>query len=295
MLFSLLSFFNSNQLFGQEKFTNNTFDTSKTYIVELHDGSQLIGKFLQKDSIYIVIKTSSIPKIEIPVQQITSIKEIDPSNLKNGIYWFPNPNATRYFFAPSSFCLKKGEWYYQNTYLFFNLFNVGITNHISIGGGFEFLSTFGSLTGGNFDPIFFFTPKVGFKVLNKFNAGSGILYASVPGFDSANRTSLGIVYGIGTYGSIDHNITGGLGWGFVEGEFERRPIIAISGMTRIAKKTSLITENWFIPTNNYYGLISYGIRFFGEKLAVDLAFVNSRDIIEEFFIGLPYIDFVVKF
>lgn len=300
-MFFTLTFCSASIVFGQKPFIDYSFDTTKTYIIELHEGTHFIGYFLQKDTISIVIKTSSLPKIEIPIQEIKSIEEVEPSNLKNGIYWFPNPNATRYLFAPSAFNLKKGEGYYQNIFLIINSINVGITNHISIGGGFEFFSTFGSLTSGTFNPLFFITPKVGFKVTDKFNIGGGVLYASLPYYDSDdNRSGLGIVYGIGTYGSYDHNITGGLGWGFVEREFERRPIIAVSGMTRIARKTALVTENWFLPSDNetifrYYGLISYGIRFFGEKLTIDLAFINNSDIANELLIGFPYVDFVVKF
>jgi hypothetical protein len=46
------------------------------------------------------MKTSSIPKIEIPVITIKSIDEVDKSNYKNGIYWFPNPHSTSYIFCP---------------------------------------------------------------------------------------------------------------------------------------------------------------------------------------------------
>ncbi len=47
-------------------------------------------------------------------------------------------------------------------------------------------------------------------------------------------------------------------------------------MTRIARKSALVTENWIIPFDEeYYGLYSYGIRFFGEKLSIDLVFINS--------------------
>lgn len=180
-------------------------------------------------------------------------------------------------------------------YLFLNYFNFGITDHISIGGGLEFLSTFGTLASGSFDPIFFITPKVGFEVTEKFHAGGRILYANTPGFDSNDRSSIGILYGIGTYGTPDHNITGGLGWGFVNGESSAKPIITISGMTRISSRAALVTENWFVPVDSYYGIISYGVRFFGEKMTVDLAFINNRDIAEILIIGIPYVDFVVKF
>ena len=33
----------------------------------------------------------------------------------------------------------------------------------------------------------------------------------------------------------------------------------------------------------------------GEKIAVDLAFVNSKDIYQGIVIGIPFIDFAVKF
>lgn len=269
-------------------------DNDKFYLIKLYDGSTFTGNILQKDSINVIIKTSSIPKIEIPVIKIKSITELNKSNYKNGSYWFSNPNATRYLFAPSAFNLKKGEGYYQNTYLFLNSFNVGITDNISIGGGIDVISTFISLARGSFDPIFFITPKVGFKVANEFHAGGGILYLNIPN-GRKGRSDLGIAYGIGTLGTLDHNITGGMGWGFVEGEFSESPIITLSGMTRISKSTALVTENWFIPTDGYSGLYSYGIRFFGEKLAIDLAFINTPDIAELLIIGIPYVDFVVKF
>ncbi len=294
MLFTLL-FSCVSYVYSQKTFIDYNFDTAKIYIIVLQDGSQFVGNFLQKDSELVVIKTASISKIEIPIQKIKSIEIVDPANMKNGEYWLPNPNKTRYLFAPSAFTLKNGEGYYQNTYLFVNSINVGITDNISIGGGIEFLSTFGSLTEGSFQPVFFITPKIGFKVAEKVHLGAGLLYVSVPEFFSDSRTGLGIAYGIGTYGTEDHNITLGIGWGVVEGEFSSKPIIAISGMTRIARKTALVTENWFFPADPYYGVISYGIRFFGEKLTVDLALLNNADIASSIFIGIPYVDFVVKF
>ena len=283
LLFTILVFATSN-VFGQKTNISEPVDSTKTYKIELNDGSIFIGKILQKDSVNLVMITSSIPKIEIPISKIKTLEIVNELNLKNGIYWFPNPHATRYLYAPSAFNLKKGEGYYQNTLLFLNSFNVGITDNISIGGGLELLSTFAFR-----DPIFFITPKVGFKVTEKFHAGGGVLFARIPGI------SLGTIFGTGTYGSKDHNITSSLGWGFVDGEFSQRPIITLSGMTRVSKRVALVTENWLIPTDSYYGIFSYGVRFLGEKIAVDLAFINNPDIAEEIIIGIPYVSFTVKF
>ena len=276
----------TDNVFGQNINVESPIDSTKIYKIELKDGSIFIGNILQQDSVNIVLRTSSIPKIEIPVSKIKSIDEVDKSNFKDGGYWYPNPHATRYFYGPSAIGLKKGEGYYQNTYLVLNSFNVGITDNISIGGGLELISTFAGK-----DPLFFITPKASFKVAEKFHAGGGVLYARIPG----GLGSLGTVFATGTYGTTDNNITSSLGWGFVDSKFSEQPIITLSGMTRISKRAALVTENWLIPTDGYYGLFSYGVRFFGEKIAVDLAFINNRDIAEVIMIGIPYVSFTVKF
>ncbi len=290
---------------AQETLSNYIFEQSKIYLFQLQDESELVGQFIEKDSLTVSIKTTSIPKIVIPFATITSIEEIAVENIKEGVYWFPNPNPTRYLFAPSAFGLKKGTGYYQNTYLVFNSFNYGLTDNITIGGGFEFISLF-----ANQRPLFFITPKITTQVAEKVNIGGGLLYANIPSIfeDNNSSTNAGIVYGVGTYGTPEHNVTGGLGWGFIEGDFSNQPIITISGMTRVGRRFALVTENWIVPSkvNNYnngihtesyeyHGLFSYGIRFFGEKMAVDLAFLNNKEISEGFILGIPYLDFVVQF
>jgi len=270
-------------------------DAVKYYKIELTDGTVFIGTIVSQDANEVVMKTAALPEVRIPSIKIKTTEEIDASRIKNGVYWFPNPHATRYFFGPSAFNLKKNEGYYQNAYIIFNSFNYGLTDHLSVGGGLEFISTFSSLNDKKFDPLFFLTPKVSYKVSEKFHAGGGVLFANTPSAMEGNRSSLGIAYGIGTFGTEDKNITAGMGWGFVEGEFSSRPIFTISGMSRISKRTALVTENWFIPSDSYVGLVSYGVRFFGEKMAVDVGFITNGDISEFLFPGIPYIDFVVKF
>ncbi|MEP7263805.1 MAG: hypothetical protein ABI772_04880 [Bacteroidota bacterium] len=295
ILFLLICF--CNDAIAQQPFEKFPFDTIASYHLKIKDGSEFIGKFISRDSTGITVKTAALPKMNIPYASIESAEVISATSFVNGQYWFPNPNATRYFFGPSAINLKAGEGYYQNTYLFLNSFNVGLSDNVSIGGGLEVLSTFG-ISGDGPQPIFFITPKVGFPVAKKVHVGGGILYASVPDFDTDNpeRTGLGIMYGIGTYGTEDHNVSAGAGWGFIDGEFSTRPIITISAATRLSRRSAFVTENWIVPEDvGYYAAVSYGIRFFGEKISVDLAFINSRDIVQFIPIGIPYVDFVVKF
>lgn len=286
----------SNTIIVGQNHHNDGLDTSKIFRISLKDGSVFTGKIIKKDTNSTVIKTSEIPAFEIANGKIVSLTELNPELIKDGKYWFPNTHATRYLFGPSAFNLKKGEGYYQNTLLSLNSFNVGITDYFSIGGALELISTFSALQNpGDYGPIFFITPKFSFNVSKNFNAGGGLLFVGVPSFGSDERNDLGIVYGIGTVGTENNNITGGIGWGFVGGYFSSKPIITFSGTTRIGRKTALITENWIVPIDGYYGIISYGVRFFGEKMSVDLAFVNSSDIAEVLAIGVPFVSFAVKF
>jgi hypothetical protein len=282
---------------SQAQFQKFPLDTATTYRFKLKDGSEFIGKFIDRDSSAITISTKSIKQINIQYNAFERIEVLKDANFVRGEYWFTNPNATRYFFGPSAINLKAGEGYYQNTYLFLNSFNVGLSDFVSIGGGLEILSTFG--VGGNGpQPIFFITPKVGFPVAKKVHVGGGVLYASIPNGDDddKNRTGLGILYGVSTYGTDDNNITGGLGWGFIDGELSEKPIITIIAAARMSRRSSFVTENWIVPNGSaYYTVVSYGIRFFGEKISVDLAFINSEDVLNVFPLGIPYVDFVVKF
>lgn len=266
---------------------NQKLILGKRIIIETRDGSVIQGRFMGHTETGIRVATESAGEITVPNNQITGIKVVDDDRFKNGQYWFENPNATRYLFSPSAFSLKRGEAYYQNTYLFLNSFNFGVTDNLTIGAGFELISTFSG------DPVFFITPKYSFKLTEKLRAGAGVLYAN--GVNSG-FSGLGIGYGILTYGNTDDNVTFGAGYGFVDSELSDRPVFTLSGMKRISRRVGLVSENWLIPTDDYYGIFSYGLRFMGEKITVDFAFLNNPDIASEvLFIGIPYIDFVIKF
>lgn len=269
-------------------------DSTKVYKIKLKDKAVFVGNIVQRDSMLIVMKTASVPRIDIPVDRIERIDEVGQMGAKNGDYWFPNSNATRYLFGPSAFNLKRGEGYYQNAYLALNSFNVGVTDYLTLGGGFELFSTFTTMITNDFKPVFFLTPKISAQVSEKFHAGGGAFYLSIP--NSNSRSGYGIVYGIGTYGTLDHNLTCGLGWGFDDEKFSTQPVFTLSGMTRTSKSTALVSENWFLYNNDeLLSIYSYGIRFFGEKISVDLAFLNNPTIAQVIVIGIPYVDFVVKF
>jgi hypothetical protein len=89
------------------------------------------------------------------------------------------------------------------------------------------------------------------------------------------------------------------------------PVFTLCGMTRLSKRISFMSENWFGTVSydkciepecieyktvrEFHCLVSYGLRFFSENISVDIAFLNVPTSEEMFFPGIPYIDFVVRF
>ncbi|NOZ45956.1 MAG: hypothetical protein GXO79_04155 [Chlorobi bacterium] len=263
-------------------------DTSFIYIVKLLDETIIYGKILEVEKDKILITSKYLGTIDLLKSDILKIDQVEMSYHVKGKNWFPNPHDTRHFFAPTARSLKKGEGYVQDIYLLFVSANYGITDNFLIGGGFSMIP------GLSIDEqMFFINPKAGFKIHEKFNLGGGILYTKV-----MNDFSFGIAYGVGTYGTDNDNFTIGMGYGLVDDEWNEKPIFLIGGMTRPWRKIALITENWIIPIETEtVAALSYGTRYFGERLCVDFAFIIpvSQEMDRLLFPGIPYIDFVINF
>lgn len=281
-------------VFSQNSIQSDSAKIKKIYEIELNDGSSFTGTILSIDSTRVIFKTSSITKIEIPVRQMKSMKEVQPENSGKQSYKLANPFPTKYFFTQSAINLHKGEGYYQNTYVFLNSLNFGITDYFSIGAGIELLSTIGSLTTKEISPSWYIAPKLGFKVSDKFYLGGGVTVANIGGF--FDNTTIGLAYGLATFGSTEQNFTIGLGNAFNFDDHENNLACSLSGMTRVSERIALVTENYIVPANDAVNTIfSYGMRFIASKISVDLGFINNKNIIKEIFIGAPYVDFNIKF
>ena len=110
---------------------------------------------------------------------------------------------------------------------------------------------------------------------------------------------MGALNAFATYGNTNMNVTGSLGWGFVNNTFKSKPLITLSGMIRVSRRIGFVTENWFLPDAGdfvgYYGFFSYGIRFMSQKVSIDFAFIDNGDISQTIPVGFPFLDFVVIF
>jgi hypothetical protein len=276
-------------------------DTAVTHILRLRDGSTLVGRLLARDSTSLQFATSG-GVLTIPATSVVDLRVVGALDMHAGEYWFPDPNRTRLFFAPTGRMLEKGEGYYSNTYLLLQNFVGAPSDNFTFGGGFSVVPSDDFLTNN----VYYLTPKLGVYASPKTNVAVGALIGFVPTDDG---NGFGILYGVATRGGPDASMTAGLGYGYVGGTLADHPIVMLGGSSRASRRVALVTENyafWYhnddnvcnftctsVPHLRMTMILSYGLRFMGEKLSTDFAFFNSTE--NFLFPGIPYISFAVKF
>jgi hypothetical protein len=251
-------------IFGQKK-----EEQPKQVQLEMRDGNTVQGKLITRYGDTVVIETATLGTLNLNIKNIKSITVLDAQRLKNGEYWFENPHATRGFFAPTGYGLRKGEGYYSNIYLFLNSISYGFTDNFTVGAGGDAFTIFS----GNAPIFMYVTPKFSFQAGENFSYGVGVLAASIGGgifSGNSTRSSEGILYGVGTYGSRDNNISLALGYGYSGNDWAKRPVSTISGQYRVARKVSLMTEN-YILSEGFLGVT--GARFMNSSFSFDLGII----------------------
>ncbi len=246
-----------------------------------------VGELISEDDESITLRTESLSQVTIERVNIESIEKISADRIKNGGYWFENPQSTRYFFSPNAIGLQKGRGYYQNTWVLFNNVNYGVSDNFSIGGGLVPLFLFGA----GETPVWLL-PKVSVPVVaEKFHLGGGAMVGGVVGADSE---ALGILYGVGTFGNRDRNLSVSLGYGYVGREISSTPVVNISGLIRTGRKFYLLTENYFVPGVDESGIISAGFRWAPESFALDIGLFRPLTDAGNL-IGIPWLGVTIPF
>ncbi len=268
-------------------FSQTTSDSTLVNIETL-DGNEFMGQIVREDSLKIVLKTEKLGEISIFKADIKKFNIVEVQQIKDGKYWFPNPQSTRYFWSPNGYGLKKSEGYYQNIWVLWNQFAYGLTDNFSIGAGVIPLFLFSVPT-----PVFA-TAKFSVPIVEeKFNIAAGAIVGTVAG---EAETGFGILYGLATLGSPDANVTFGMGYGFAGGGWAQSPAININGMFRVSNRGYLITENYILSGGGEtFVLITVGGRSIIKKAALDYGLVipSGGDI--GVFIAIPWLGFTIPF
>ncbi len=224
---------------AQSDSTSSEVKDTSTYIVITNDGGEFIGKIESDDGRELKLMTINKGAVIIPKYAVKSMTKANLDNMRGGEYFSENPHASRYFYTPTGYGIKKGEGYVQTIWGVYYQLQYGITDNFSLGVSTTFIGT----------PITL-TPKYSFEINPKLHIAVGAqigieTYTTVNG----NPILLGIGYTSLTAGSKEDNLSIGLGYAQIsfDGENGGGAAVSLAGITRVAKKISIMGEFWVFP------------------------------------------------
>jgi hypothetical protein len=250
--------------------------------VVLRDGSQLLGTLKKAQGDTLVIQTHGGLEIPVPSVSIVTISS-SGGEAVYGRFFRADPNTSRLFFAPTGRRLQAGSGYFADYWIFFPTAAFGITNNFSFAGGM-------SLIPGADTQLFYFMPKLTFEVSETAGIGTGLMHMRIP----EETGGFTLAYAVSTFGKPTGGVTIGAGTALGKNAGDVF-ILLVGGETQVSNSAKLITENWiFIGDNETFTALSGGVRFFGDRLAVDLALITMIEAWgDNGFPFMPWVDFSV--
>jgi hypothetical protein len=248
------------------------------YELVLRDGSRLYGTIERENATEVVFKTQAGPIVTAMRLDIETLRQVVGS-LADGEFMPPDPNATRLFFAPTGRSLARGE-VYLGVYEFVMPFvQVGLTDRLSVGAGTPLIFGFDES-----NRPFWVTPKMQILKRSSTDVSVGLFHIFDPEGDGG-----GVAYAVGTSGNARGSITLGGGVAYNQNR-AMSGVVMIGAERQVRRNLKVITENYGWRGN---GVVSAGVRFFGERLSADLALAVPLGV-DEFF-AFPVVNFVYHF
>lgn len=273
-------------------------ESGNVQILYTDEGSSFIGRIVEIGTESVRFQTS-FGEITMGISQIKRIREVPENSIRNGKYWFPNPNSSRLILGPTGRPQGKGRGYASDYMLFFPYASYGITDNLSIAGGVTLIPGLG--IGGQ---EFLFMPKIGFNLTDNLALSAGVI--GLWGVGEYGLPNITLAYSAGTFGNPNASITAGIGYGVYgeSGYYSGRDVCAMQSPAfmlgadfRLWRGVSFVTENYYVPDLDQIVGLSYGFRFFGERFSVDVVFLNmaGSGMFAEIFPGIPFIDVTYNF
>jgi hypothetical protein len=237
-------------------------DTSQIAKITLKDNSVLIGKVLAQTDSLIIFKSALGLKVELKPDLIKETEYLKGETI-DGKYIRYDPSNSRLFFFPTARTPKAGSGYLSDYELLFPFLSIAATDFLVLSGGF-------SIIPGASEQLIFIAPKVRFFNSEYFCASGGLLYVNIP--EEVDNVALG--YGVITIGTQKAGLS--LGYGkhiSSSGEDNLTGLIMLGGDVQLSNRVKLMSENYIpVGVENMDVVYSFGVRFFGENLSVDLGF-----------------------
>ncbi len=257
-------------------------DSTAVVALRLTDGSDFVGHVVAVDDTSVTLLTVAGARVVLPRRSVASWRALRGQTTARG-FQPADPNASRLFFGPTARTLEQGTGYFADYYLFFPVVGYGVHERVMISGGV-------SLIPGASNQLVYVAAKAGVVRSPTFALAVGGFWATVPGEAGA---SLGSGYGVATWGTEDHAVTFMGGYPFTAHDIAPEPMFMLGGETRVGSRTKLLAEFWKFPETSDVPVI-FGVRWFGDRIAVDFGFVYPLGSDTNGFPFVPWVDFAVN-
>jgi hypothetical protein len=244
-------------------------DSTRVQILTTADGSELVGRIIDIGDSTLTFQMSA-NQLTLRLANILGIEERPASAGRDGRPWFPHGNLTSLVLGPTGRTLPRGGGQFALYEILFPTVSYGFTDRLTLGAGVTIVPGLGLD-----EQVVHLLPKVGVVRSESVNIAVGALILRANDlFDDDEGASdpFGILYGVGTFGGPDANLTTGIGYGFFGDDLASQPLLQVGGQLRFAERGALITENWFFRSDNDNTILSWtGLRFLAPKVSFDAA------------------------
>jgi hypothetical protein len=246
----------------------------------LRDGTRAYGRVERVDDGLVTFMTTAGAAIQVQAAEIVSVQPVN-GRVVAGEFRRADPNPTRLFFGPTARSLKQGAGYVGVYEILLPFVQVGLTDRISFGAGTPLI--FGD---GSAHP-FWITPKVQVYAGESVQASVGVMH-----FLNVGDGNFGIAYVVGTRGTTDSAVSGGVGYAYERSYSSTNgaAVVMIGAEHRMTRGIKLLTENYIF---NGGGILTGGVRWLGEHFSADLAMVVPTD--GGSFVAFPLVNVVYSF
>ncbi len=221
-----------------------------------------------------------------------------------------DPNGTRLFLSPTARTMPQGQGRFSDYMVFFPSVAYGFTNWFDASAGI-------SLLPGSSTQILTINTKAQVYDGERVDVAVGNLFLTPVG-EGTGEGFGGTAYGLITVGSARNALTVGTYVAYAgadtgsttcngdvcetednfDVEFADGVLVVLGGEAQVSNSVKLISENYFgFGDGESGGVVSGGVRFFGDHLAVDFALFRlvgeGSDI--DGFSFIPYVGFAYNF
>ena len=212
----------------------HTIETiGRSYSVEVRSGNRFVGVLQAATAEALDFDTPDLGRVHVLRINLKEMVLLNAEQARTGRDYVGN--GERLFFGPTARNLRRGEGAVQDVDVFLLTANYGISDNFSMGVIATFIPERGSSN------LFGLTPKASVPLGTNVRVGAGALVLF-------NRYGAGgVTYANATVGSADHNLTGGIGFGFSSNDgFGSTPVLMLGGATRVGRRISLVDETYVV-------------------------------------------------